>query len=589
MKLLARFWREYASKHTRVYLLGALFLLLTNALSALVPKLVQWGIEALEARESALVWAVALLGVGVGTVVVRTLSRTLIFNPGRVVEYDLKRDFFAHLLRLPRAYFESTLSAGELINRGSNDSAAVRGLIGYGSLQLLNVSTTLLITLTQMLIIDPALTLYCALPLGASALILRWAVLEMFGLTRASLSQVGALSDQLLEVYGAAGLVQSFGVEAGVTGRFQAQSDALLSLNERLARISTWGLPVASVMGSLCLVLLIGVGGRAVARGELTLGALTALVVYVGQLVSCVTSLGWLTGALQRGYISLVRTYEVLDAPADAPATPRPLPPCAPEGPRIEVRDLTFTHPKATRPALRAVSFSVAPGEVVGVFGLTGSGKSALLDLLSRTYAPPEGSVWMDGVDISAVAPEEYWARVCYVQQQAFLFSLSVRENITLSAHTDEARLAAALNAACLAGEVSAFPQGVETRVGERGVTLSGGQRQRAALARAFYRQGYQLLLLDDVLSAVDHATESDLIRALYAREPRCTTLIVSHRMSVLERADRVLVFDEGALIAQGTPRALASGEGLYAQAWRAQSDAPPPTEARAPTEAPTP
>jgi len=580
-RLLVRFWREYAHKHLGTYLLGALFLLLTNLLSALAPKLVQWGVEALEAEQSAWRWAAALLGVGVGTMVVRTLSRTLIFNPGRVVEYDLKRDFFAHLLRLPRRYFEAQLSAGELINRGTNDAAAVRGLIGYGSLQLLNVTTTLLITVWQMLLIDVALTLYCALPLAAAVVVLRWAVLQMFELTRASLSQVGALSDQLLEVYGAAGLVQSFGAEGGVAARFDAQNEALLALNERLQRVAVWGLPVVSVMGSLCLVALIGAGGQGVARGDLTLGALTALVVYVGQLVGCVTSLGWLTGALQRGYISLGRMYEVLDAPVDTPAGASALlPPCAPEGPRLEVRDLTFTHPTGERPALRGVSFTVAPGEVVGVFGLTGSGKSALLDVLSRTYAPPAGAVWVDGVDVSAVAPEAHWRRVCYVQQQAFLFSLSVRENITLAAHTDEARLAAALDAACLAGEVSSFPQGVETRVGERGVTLSGGQRQRAALARAFYREGYQLLLLDDVLSAVDHDTEARLISALYARQPRCTTLIVSHRMSVLERADRVLVLDEGALVAQGTPQELARGEGLYAQAWRAQSGANAPPSA---------
>ncbi len=574
MRLIVRFWLEYAHKHKGTYLLGGLFLLLTNALGALAPKLVQWAIEALEAEQSAWRWAAALIGVGVATIVVRTLSRTLIFNPGRVVEYDLKRDFFGHILRLPRRYFEAQLSAGELINRGTNDAASVRGLIGYGSLQLLNVSTTLLITLSQMLLIDPLLTLYCALPLAAAALVLRWAVLQMFGLTRASLSQVGELGDQLLEVYGAAGLVQSFGAEGGARARFDEQNTTLLRLSERLQTVVVWGLPVVSVMGSLCLVILLGVCGRAVARGELSLGALTALVVYVGQLVSCITSLGWLTGALQRGYISLVRMYEVLDAPADAPAAPQPLPPCAPEGPRLEVRDLTFTHPTGERPALRGVRFEVAPGEVVGVFGLTGSGKSALLDVLSRTYAPPAGAVWLDGVDASAVQPEEYWRRVCYVQQQAFLFSQSVRENITLAAHTHEARLAAALDAACLAGEVESFPQGVETRVGERGVTLSGGQRQRAALARAFYREGYQLLLLDDVLSAVDHATEGRLIRAIYAREPRCTTLIVSHRMSVLERADRVLVFDDGALVAQGRPRDLAAGEGLYAQAWRAQMSA---------------
>ena len=570
-RLLVRFWFEYAHKHKATYALGALCLLATNGLSALAPKLVQWSVEALEAEQSALKWAVALLGVGLATIVVRTLSRTLIFNPGREVEYDLKRELFAHLLRLPTSYYERELSAGELINRGTNDAAAVRGLIGYGSLQALNVSMTLVITLSQMTLIDPSLTLMTLGPLLVGALVLRWVVLQMFTIMRSSMEQVGALGDLLLESYGAVSVVQSFGATEGVSARFDRDNQALLELGERMQRLTVWGLPIVSVMGALCVALLLGFGGPRVAQGELSLGALTALIVYVTALVSCITSLGWLTGAIQRGYLSLIRIYEVLDAPLDLPERPAELPESAVEGVAMRVEGLTFTHATASEPTLKNMSFELKPGEVVGVFGLTGSGKSTLLDVLSRTYDPPQGSVWLDGVEATQLHPRDYWSRLAYVQQQAFLFSESLEQNVTLGQDRSKEALEQALEAACLTSEVESFPEGVNTKVGERGVTLSGGQRQRTALARAFYRQGYQLLLLDDVLSAVDHATELKLIESIYAREPRCTTLIVSHRMSVLQRADRVLVIDNGELVEEGTPQALASGEGLYAQAWRAQ------------------
>jgi len=402
----------------------------------------------------------------------------------------------------------------------------------------------------------------------------------MFTLTRESMSQVGALGDQLLESYGGASLIQSFQAHAGAEARFNEDNQKLLELRERLQAIFVWGLPVVTVMGQLCVVLSLAVGGRAVAHGTLSLGALTAMIVYINLLVGCITSLGWLTGAIQRGYLSLVRLYEVLDAPLIRPEHPLDVPEAPREGHHLRVEGLTFSYPSAERPALIDVSFEASPGEVIGVFGLTGSGKSSLLDVLSRTYEPPEGSVFMNGVDVTRVEPRAYWRALTYVQQQAFMFSERLRDNITLGFQPDdetsavtehEQRLVEAVEAACLSAEVESFTDGLDTQVGERGVTLSGGQRQRSALARAFYRSGYQLLLLDDVLSAVDHATELKLIESIYAREPSCTTFIVSHRMSVLQRADRVLVIDEGRLVDQGTPSALSQREGLYAEAWRAQ------------------
>ncbi len=594
MNLIIRFWKEYASIHKYSYILGIIFLLLTNSLGVLIPKLIQWSIEAFEHEESAVYLSVALLGAGVATMVVRTLSRTFIFNPGRTVEYALKKDLFAHLIKLPKAFYEAQMTAGEMINRGTNDTAAVRGLVGFGALQLFNVSMTLTLTLGQMFWLDVWLSLYCVIPLTLASLVLRWAVLKMFTFHRQIMSQNGVFGDRILESYAGVSLIQLFGANKGVNARFDQENDELLSLNEQVQTISVWALPIVSVIGNLCVVLTLYLGGSRLQNHELSLGALTAFIVYINLLVSSLTSLGWLTGAIQRGYISLGRVYEVLDAKLDRPVATASLPPCQEAGRSLEVKNLSFTHPTAELESLHEISFSVKAGEVLGIFGLTGSGKSTLLDVLSRTYDPPSSTVFVDETDITQLEVTDYWKELAYVQQSPFLFSQSIKANITLSADelsahnsaedyshtsTNDERLAYAIDAACLSGEIESFPQQLMTKVGERGITLSGGQKQRTSLARAFYRENQRLLLLDDVLSAVDHQTEERLIQAIYNRQPACTTLIVSHRMSVLQRADRVIVLNEGQVVDQGTPQELIHKSGPYADAWQAQNSHEKPSE----------
>lgn len=578
MRLILRFWREYASRHLISYSLGILFLLLTNGLSVLIPRLIQWSIDALEQHHSALWLGMALLGAGLGTMIVRTLSRTFIFNPGRTIEYELKQDLFAHLLKLPKSFYEKSMSAGEIINRGTNDSAAVRGLVGYGALQLFNVAITLAFTLSQMLLIDLTLTLWCAIPLSFAAIILRWAVLQMFTLHHMIMSQTGELGDRILESYAGVSLVRLFGAMPGVLQRFSAENQSLLSLSERVQTIGVWLLPIVSVMGNVCVVLALYIGGSQIKSGTLSLGELSAMIVYINLLVSCLTSLGWLTGAIQRGYISLGRLYEVLDHPIERAQPTHSLPSCDVKGRGLTIRGLSFRHPTGDIDRLNVLSLQVNPGEVLGIFGLTGAGKSTLLDVLSRTYEPPPNTVFIDGVDITSVPVEEYWTEVGYVQQTPYLFSQSLRQNIALAGERDhgeggEGELAQAIQAACLDAEVSAFPKGLETKVGERGITLSGGQKQRTSLARVFYRNQVRLLLLDDVLSAVDHHTENKLIQSIYRREPQCTTVIVSHRMSVLQGADQIIVLQEGEIVERGAPEILKTSGGIYAQAWEKQNN----------------
>lgn len=572
MKLMMRFWREFVRQHRRWYLWGLLCLGGTTGLTVAIPWFVEQAVDALGRGDRGWHWAVAILVAGVAVMGVRTLSRIFFFNPGRTVEFHMKSALFERLLSMPRRYFD-VMRPGDLINRGTNDANSMRALIGFGSLQLFNVAFIMVLTLGRMIHMEGMLTLACVGPLVVSAFILRAAISKMFTLFADNMAQVSTLSARILETYGGVAVLQAYGALPGAMARFDKENDHLLRLSEAVLKVRAWFLPVVSVTGSLCVVIVLYLGGRRVMQDDgFSLGQLAAFIVYVTILVSGITSFGWMVGAIQRGLLGLKRMYEVIDATPDRPAATAQVP-SATGGHGLSVSHLTYTHPKAATPALVDVSFEVQPGETLGIFGLTGSGKSTLLSLLARVYDPPAGSVALSGVDITTLPERDYWRAVAYVSQEPFLFSKSVRENIAVAvpaAEVDTARLQAAVEDAALGEDISGFQNGLDTVVGERGITVSGGQRQRTALARAFYRD-FDVLLLDDVMSAVDHATEKKLIDALYRRAAGRTTLIVSHRLSVLARAHRILVLDGGRVVDQGTHAELLQRPGPYAQTWKLQ------------------
>jgi ATP-binding cassette subfamily B protein len=312
--------------------------------------------------------------------------------------------------------------------------------------------------------------------------------------------------------------------------------------------------------------------------GQMPVGSMATFTTLLISLVSILTSLAWVLAAISRGVVAVSRVDGVLQAPDELPKVERELSIDAP--PRIELRGLSFVYPDGDAPALEGVTATVDPGGTLGIFGKTGSGKSTLVNVLARVQTPPPGTVLVDGVDATTVSLSQYRDALAVVPQSAFLFSTSLRENIRLAdanpwrARKGDAppdpRLDEVLEAASLTEDIGQLPDGLDTVVGERGVMLSGGQRQRASLARALYRTR-PVLLLDDVLSAVDQGTEAKMVEAirslragsLAATAP--TTIIVSHRTSVLEHADEILVLDRGRVIERGTHAQLVAAGGEYA------------------------
>jgi ATP-binding cassette, subfamily B, multidrug efflux pump len=579
MKLLRRFWSDFVRKYRWWYIFGIICLILTNVLTVSIPKFIEYAIDSLgqsTATSSTTDFALSIILCGLGIIVVRTLSRTLFFNPGRTVEFDVKSQIFKHLVTQPQRFFD-TNRPGDLISRGTNDVNSMRALIGFGTLQLFNVIFVLSLTLAQMFWIDSFLTMLVLVPLSLGGLFMGIAVKKLFALVVRLLKQLGHLSDRILESYSGAAVIQSYDAFEAANRRFDERNDEFLEISISMLKIRSFLMPIVSLVGELCVVLVLFVGGHKVIEegSSFTLGQLSAFIAYITILVNGLRSLGFLVGATQRGYLALGRIYEILDQPPGRTLDGEH-PAFVDMETTFEIRDLSFTYPGAAEPTLRNISLTIEAGQTVGVFGYTGSGKTTLMSILARVYDPPVNTVFLNGVDILDIPVHNYWSIVALSRQSSFLFSHTIRENIALntldSEGVDEPRLAAAVRDAAFQSEIEHFSKGLDTRVGERGVTLSGGQRQRASLARLFYRD-FEVVLLDDVMSAVDHATENTLIDAVYRRSEAQTKLLVSHRTSVLTRADKIIVLKNGQLIDQGAHESLIRRDGPYQEAFQLQQE----------------
>jgi ATP-binding cassette subfamily B protein len=571
-----RFLNAYVRPLMRWYVGGTALVVITNALAVRVPLEMAHGLDALRAGAPGVGTAaghIALLGLTI--ILTRTLSRVLFFTPGRLAEFSLRQDLFAHLVRLQPDFY-ARFTTGDLLSRATSDVTFARGFAGFALLQGINVVAALVMAVGQMCLLSPALTLGCAVPVAIGFLLVRSGVGRMFRLQREAQAQLAGLADDLLGTLQGVATVQAFRVEEQFVERLRGHAAALRASNLGMARLRALVFPTLTVAGGVCVTLLLSVGGRMALTGALTAGEVAAFVALVAYLVMPLRMLGVLFPVLQRTEASLERIYTVFDAVPERPDLGHAVPlPAGPHGPTIELRDLTFAYPDAPdRPVLHQLSVTIPGGATVGIFGRTGSGKSTLLKLIGRLRNPPPGTLFVDGIDVRSLDLDEWRRRITMVPQSPFLFSESIRENVGLGAPLAEVQ--AAVAAASLDVDLAALPDGLETVVGERGIALSGGQRQRVALARGLLRPA-EVVLLDDVLSAVDHHTERELLAMLAERRTRGgapTRIVISHRLSALEQADLVLVLDEGRLVDAGPHAALVQRPGPYQDAWKAQREA---------------
>ncbi|MBX2803630.1 MAG: ABC transporter ATP-binding protein/permease [Myxococcales bacterium] len=572
MRPLLLFMRRYGVRYLPWYLGGTLLIGATNWLSVTIPLYLATGIDAValgaDARSevvSAAMW-VAIMGLCV--IVVRFGSRMLFFTPGRLVEAEVKRDLF-HAVLSQQPAFHAQFPAGDLMSRMSSDISMVRLLFGFTALGIVNTIIAIALTASQMVRLSPTLAAAVTIPLVVGFTI----TLAFVGRFRQIVKRIqeanSALSDQVLSSYQGIATLKAFGAEQAIRDRFSPlNTEALQALLSR-ARLRVGIGPVLSLAASFNLFLLLWVGGPMVMEGALSVGELVAFTALVTYLTAPLRGMTFILSLFRQAQAAVDRIDAVILPQPHRPDLPNPEP--APAGaPVLELRDLSYRYPGASDDALHGVSVTVPAGGTLGVFGPTGSGKSTLLRCLVRLEDPPEQSVRADGVCVREIELEAWRRLAVLVPQRAFLFTESVKSNILLGdTHRD---LDALLQQAQLDVDMAALPDGVHTEVGEAGLTLSGGQRQRVALARGLARRA-GLLMLDDVLSAVDHTTEGRLIDALQQLDDRPTTVIVANRISALRHATVTVVLDGGRMVAKGTHEELVAMEGPYRDAWDRQSE----------------
>jgi ATP-binding cassette, subfamily B, multidrug efflux pump len=548
---------------------GLVLVVASAAFSSVVPWFLRRALDGIRTGASLQsIWSlgaamviVSLIG-GVG----RYHMRTLMNGVSRWIEYDLRNDLFRRLEALDPSYFGRTRT-GDLMARLTNDLSAVRMAVGPAIMYLGNTVAGGAFALGFMLFISPELTLIAALPMAVLPIIGVLLGRHIHGRFEAVQSHFSDLTTQAQENLAGVRIVRAFRQEDAEVARFAALNEAYLEKNMSLARLYGTMHPAFSIFAGLGMVAVVGLGGRLVIDGTITVGAFVAFGMYLGMLTWPLIALGWVINLFQRGAASTIRLLDILDARSElpAPAEPRSLP-SAGAGRSIEFRDVGFHYPaeagQETRWVLRHISFSAPAGATLGVVGATASGKSALMDLIPRFFDPQEGEILIDGVPIRELDVATLRAEIGYVPQESFLFSDTIGSNLVYGARNAEAGPWAA-QIAQLAETIENFPGGYDTILGERGINLSGGQKQRAALARALARRP-TIVLLDDALSAVDTHTEAEILRSLREALSGRTALIASHRVSAIRDASWIIVLDEGRIVEQGRHTDLLAAGGRY-------------------------
>jgi ATP-binding cassette subfamily B multidrug efflux pump len=570
LRALLPFLRPYRG----TFAVGLAMVLLSNLFAVLGPRYLQQGIDALRAGGSfAEVSRVALLLVGVALIggVARYFMRDILNSASRRVEYDLRNALYDHVQQMPAEFYDR-FATGDIMARATNDLLAVRMVAGPALMYVIDTIIRATLIVPAMLHISPRLTGIALLPLLGLPVAMVLLGQRIHRRTLDIQNQFGELTNFAHENLSGVRVVRAYRQEHAETGAFRRLNEDYRQRNLALAKVQGVFYPVFSLFGGLGAVAILYVGGKLVLAGSVSVGAFVAFGVYLAMLVWPMIALGWAINLVQRGGGAMARINELFRERATivSPASPSTLPP-AHRARVLTVEGVWFRYPNAPERGwvLQDVSFHLAPGRSLAIVGATGAGKTTLVDLLVRTYDPDRGRILIDGVDIRMLPLDELRRAVGFVAQETFLFSQTLRENVLLGA-PDDGRLERVAETSQLSAALSSLPMGFDTVLGERGINLSGGQKQRAAIARAL-AQDPPIFVLDDALSAVDAHTEAKILAGLRGALAGRTNVIVSHRLTAVRDADRILVLDGGRLIEQGTHEQLVARAGRYWELLRRQ------------------
>lgn len=566
-----KFLLRYTHRYRWWYAGGIVFLALTIWASVTIPEYIQKSIDAIalgrvDSSGDFYQYVGLILLLALGLMVVRSLSRVLFFVPGRLVERQLKGELFRKLSTFGKAYYDAN-SSGSIISRINNDINGVRMITGFGLLQIGNILFSLSVTPYKMWAMSPTLTLYCMVPLVVIFIIVRFGMVIMVKNTHLRMEALQRLSGRTVSFLSGNAVIKSYNIHHWAEDKVEEENVSLLGFTLKIAWIRSFIMPLLGSMEQVLKIVVLFAGGLLVISGEFTIGQLTEYIAYAALLTHPIMGLGWVLTVFQQGFVGITSLQTIMnrkgeddDKPALAAEQKAHL---LDEG--LHATDLTFQYHNGDAPVLKDLNFRIKPGQVVGITGPLGAGKSTLVNLLNGYLKPEAGQLFYGATDAAGLRGQDVRTRVRTVSQDVFLFSDTVENNIAFGKElqVDPPEIKKAVFRSALADELDRFPKKEQTMVGEKGIMLSGGQKQRISLARALYAPG-QLLVLDDVFSAVDADTERFLIKQLFENKVASMLVLVSNRMSVLERCDFNLVLEDGRLTAMGTHEELLQKSDFY-------------------------
>ena len=576
-----QFIAHYLRMNRTSYLLAIVFIFLVNWLQVEIPRYIQLAIDLIDDASSTghqqlqtYVWIV--VGMSVAMVVVRILSRIYALNPGRITEAALKSTLLQKLNRLPSSFHER-FASGRLISIINNDLSGIRLMFGVGFLQFFNALLALSLTPLYMWRISPELTLYSIIPISIAFVIFRVGFKRMKTLHLEHMKRLQNLSAQLMSYLSGIDLIKSQQMSPWVKAETEKLNQLLLECRLKITRIQVFFMPVLDYANDLMKIIILGLGGFMLMRQELTLGEITAFLTYSVLLAMPLMQLGRIATIYQRGMVGIQSAQTILNAkvPELDEEKLSELDVESLKGETFSIRNLSFSYAGEERLILDDISFDIPAGKKVGVLGGIGAGKTTLVNCLNHHLDVPKGSVFLGEKDVTSFSRSDLRRYVKTVTQDPYLFSATVEDNIRFgSLDTDLAKnqVDEVLELSQLASDVTRFEHGDQTLVGEKGIMLSGGQKQRLSIARALL-QTTDLIIMDNVLSAVDYETERKILEGLFQRLENQSVLVVSHRVNALEYMDEIIVLNEGKVIAKGDHATLLKTCPYYFETWQLQQN----------------
>ncbi len=518
-------------------------------------------------RGELVVFVAKIIGTSIIAGVFLYFQRKTIIGISRRIEFDLKNEIYAHYQTLPLSFYKKN-NTGDLMNRISEDVSQVRNYLGPCIMYGLNLIAIFAVTIPFMVDVNVRLTLYTLLPLPLLALSIYLVNNRITKLSESIQKNQSDLSTQVQEAFSGIRVLKSFVREKDSIEKFETKSNEYKESSIRLSRIQALFFPMILTLIGASNVLVVYIGGIEVIKGHIDYGNIAEFFIYLNRMSWPVASLGWITSLIQRAEVSQGRINQFLHVKSSIGLGENEL--SSVKG-RIEFQHVDFTYPDTGITALKNISFTIQPGETLAIVGNTGSGKSTVASLLCRMYDPSNGKIFLDGMNLQDLSLAQYRSILGYVPQDVFLFSDTIRNNIAFGADNlaEQAIVDAAKNAD-LYTNIQYFPQGFDTIIGERGITLSGGQKQRLSIARAIVRNP-KILVLDDCLSAVDTSTENSILANLETIMDQKTSVIISHRVSSVKLADKIVVLNNGEIAEQGSHEALMALNGLYKDLYQTQ------------------